>query len=113
MVEDGAVEKLLILLVIVGFILVLIVILAIQRSRSYFSRKSAYTDREANTNTEQNRPVFQSRPWEDTDTEQYKTVASSKYLNQLTESPPDYYDVVLNIDLKQKEDPPTYSQLFS
>ena len=66
-----------------------------------------------NTNTEQNRTVDQSRPLEDTDTEQYKTVASSKYLNELTESPPDYYDVVLNIDLKQKEDPPTYSQLFS
>ena len=90
----------------------MIFILAIRISRSYFSRKSAYTDREANTNTEQNRPVFQSRPWEDTDTEQYKTVIPSKYLNQLTDSPLDYY-VVLNIDFNREEDPPTYSQLFS
>ena len=112
MVEDGSVEKLLILLVIVGVILVLIVILAFQISRSYFSRKSADTDREANINTEHNRTVDQSRPLEDKNTEQYKTGIPSKYLNELTESPPYYYDVVLNIDLNEKEDPPTYSQLF-
>jgi hypothetical protein len=48
---------------------------------------------------------------EDADTEQHKTVIPSKY--QLTESPPDYYVVVLNINLNRKEDPPTYSELFS
>ena len=101
MVEDGSVEKLLILLVIVGVILVLIVILAFQISCSYFSRKSADTDREANIKTEHNRTVDHSKLLED------KTWIPSKYLNELAESPPDYYDVVLNIDLNEKEDPPT------
>ena len=100
MVEAGFDEKLLILLVIVCVILILIFVLAIQISCSYFSRKSVDTGTHTEADT-------------DTDKQQTSSRVPSKSLNLPTESPSAYSDVVLNIDLNRKEDPPAYSQLFS
>ena len=41
------------------------------------------------------------------------TPGTSKTLNLPRENLPEYSDVVLNIDENRKEDPPTYSELFS
>ena len=81
MADDGFVEDLIILAVIVGVILVLIFILAIQISRSYFKTTTSAT-----------------------------TVATSKSSNPLDEKVAEYSDVVLEMDLN-KTDPPSYFQV--
>ena len=85
--EDGFMEDLIILGLIVGVILILIFLLAIQISRSYFRSSRSI-------------PVM-------------STTSTNKSTDQRSDNSPEPSHVVLDIDMTRTEDPPRYSQLFS